>query len=89
MLLAKDLLNYIKYTKHYELKFVRGPNKLKIMGYTDSDWAQDNDFHSISGYLFKLYKFSAAISWRSTKQKLYQEDAVSSRHDGMLYMQSH
>ena len=43
----------------------------KFFGYSDSDWASDNnDRQSVSGYAFKCNPLSALVSWRSGKQTL-------------------
>ena len=70
MNIALGVLNYLEYTKHHDLKYVRSDEPLQIVGYTDSDWARSKDYHSISGYCFKLNKYSALISWKSEKQTL-------------------
>ena len=45
-----------------------GANNLDLCGYTDADWAGDQDSaRSTSGYVFTLN--GGAISWKSTKQK--------------------
>ena len=47
---------------------LRGKEHIKLMRYTDSDWANDPDqCHSISGYLFTLG--GGTISWSSKKKK--------------------
>ena len=68
--IAREVLNYLEYTKHYDLKYVRSPEKLQLFGYSYSDWARHSDFHSISGYCLKLNRYSALISWKSSKQTL-------------------
>ena len=70
MNLARGVLGYLANTLHYDLKYVKADGTLKLYGYSDSDWASDNDRQSISGYAFKLNPPSALISWRSGKQNL-------------------
>ena len=70
MKIATGVLRYLKHTAHYDLKYVRSEEPLKIIGYSDSDFASDNDRRSFSGYGFKLNENSALISWRSCKQNL-------------------
>ena len=70
MQLARGVLKYLKGTQHYDLKYVKSDEPLTIYGYSDSDWASDNDYQSVSGYAFKMSNQSALISWRSGKQTL-------------------
>ncbi|CAL4153968.1 unnamed protein product, partial [Meganyctiphanes norvegica] len=69
MSLARGVLRYLKYTMHYDLKYVKA-NDLLITGYSDANFANDLDYKSVSGYAFKLNEASALISWRSSKQTL-------------------
>ena len=62
--MAKQVLRYLKGTYNRCLKFVKGP-QLKLVGYSDSDWAMSDDKRSISGYAFKLCDESSLISWKS------------------------
>lgn len=62
---AIRILQYLNATKHFCLTL--GGNDLKLVGYSDSDWAEDRDNRrSISGYTFRVG--SGAISWKSQKQ---------------------
>ena len=70
MNIAMGVLRYLKYTLHYELKFVKSKENLNIYGFTDSDFAASADRKSTSGYCFGLIQNSALISWRSKNQKL-------------------
>ena len=70
MKIAMGVLKYLKYTIHYELKYVKSNDNLHIYGYADSDFASSPDRKSISGYCFSLIKDSALISWKSKKQTL-------------------
>lgn len=59
------VLKYLKFTVEYKLYFHYTSSN--IIGYADSDWANDvQDRKSISGYCFKL--FGNPISWSSKKQ---------------------
>ena len=49
--LAKQVLRYLKGTPCRPLRFMKG-SQLKLMGYSDSDWAMSSDRRSISGYAF-------------------------------------
>lgn len=66
-LALKRVLRYLSGTRSYGLTY-RGPHeKLAILGYTDSNWAEDvDDAKSTAGYVFKIS--GAAISWCSRKQ---------------------
>ena len=44
--MAKQVLRYLKGTYDRRLKFVKGP-QLKLVGYSDSDWAMSDDRRSI------------------------------------------
>ena len=63
---AKRILRYLKKTKHYCLKYVKG--KAELVGYVDSDWASNIiDRRSYTGYCFVMS--GSAISWESRKQR--------------------
>lgn len=63
--LAKRVLQYIKGTKSYGIKYMR--NKQKLVAYTDSDWAGDvEDRRSQSGSVLTLA--GGAVTWKSKKQ---------------------
>jgi hypothetical protein len=69
---TKQLLAYLKGTPDFGLRFrrvgSRGPES-KIVGWSDSDWAQDPDNRSsTSGYVF-MYA-GGAVSWGSKKQPI-------------------
>ena len=68
--LARSVLRYLKYTLDYDLKYVKTEGELRLYGYSDSDWASDNDRQSVSGYAFKCNPLSGLVSWRSGKQTL-------------------
>ena len=61
---VKRVFRYLKTTKNYELTF--GLNNNGLHGYTDADHATQQHYHSISGYVFKM--FGGAISWSAKKQ---------------------
>jgi hypothetical protein len=63
---AKHVLRYLFATQNYKLRF-GAIDDCDIFGYSDSDWAADqNDRRSTTGYAF-LY-VGGAISWASKKQ---------------------
>ena len=45
--MAKQVLRYLKSTYDRRLKFVKGP-QLKLVGYSDSDWAMSDDRRRLS-----------------------------------------
>ena len=64
---TKQVLCYLKGTSNYSL-ILWGKEPVHLMGYMDSDWANDPNQHcSISGYLFTLG--GGAVSWSSKKQQ--------------------
>ena len=70
MNIARGVLKYLKYTIHYDLKYVDTQDELRVFGYSDSDFASSADRRSISGYCFKLNPNSALIAWKTKKQTL-------------------
>jgi hypothetical protein len=65
---AKRVMRYLQETKDYGLTY-RYTDHLKVVGYSDSDFARCVDSRkSTSGYIFLLA--GGAISWRSSKQTI-------------------
>ena len=63
LIAAKHVLRYLKGTTEQSLKFKKGADTLKLIGYCDSDWAGDVvDRRSMSGYGFHLLKEGPLIS---------------------------
>lgn len=67
---AKHVLRYLKGTMNKCLKFTRSQDELKLIGYSDSDWAGSNDRKSTSGYAFTLNSDGPLISYKSKKQNV-------------------
>ena len=66
--IAKQTLRYLKGTKSHKLRYTKQANdQFKILGFSDSDWANSEDRYSISGIAFK-FGDSQLISWKSKKQ---------------------
>ena len=66
---AKHVLRYLKGTTEQSLKFRKGKDSLKLVGFCDSDWAGDVvDRRSMSGYGFQLLNGGPLVSWRCRKQ---------------------
>ena len=76
LLALKRLLRYLKQTSRYVLEYhsIASTKKFSLAslilhGYSDSDWAGDQEQRrSTGGYIFLLAH--AAISWKSQKQRL-------------------
>lgn len=63
---AKRVLRYLKQTRNYYLYLGAGEDQM-LLGYTDSDWADDIETRrSTSGFVFLLG--DGAISWASRRQ---------------------
>ena len=68
-ILLKQVLRYIKGTHHYTLHFTKSKSDLKLLGYSDSDWAScDENRRSFTGYCFQLCDNGPVVSWKSRKQ---------------------
>jgi len=63
---AKRILRYVKGTLNQGLLFRKGGD-MKLVGFTDSDWAGDSSRKSTSGYVFLLN--GTPVSWSSRLQK--------------------
>ena len=64
---AVQVVHYLKGTRDLHLT-LGGNNKINLLGYMDSDWANCLDTRrSISGYCYTLG--SGLISWNAKKQK--------------------
>jgi hypothetical protein len=64
---AVRVVRYLKGTRDLELT-LGGANDIKIVGFTDSDWANCPDTRrSVGGYMFTLG--SGPISWQSRRQR--------------------
>jgi Reverse transcriptase (RNA-dependent DNA polymerase)/GAG-pre-integrase domain len=64
---AVRVVRYLRGTRDLELT-LGGANPIKILGFTDSDWANCPDTRrSVGGYLFSLG--SGPISWQSRRQR--------------------
>ena len=66
---AKRVLRYLKSTAGAKLVFPSSKASDSLIGYTDSDFANDKaDRKSQGGYVFHLH--GGPISWQSRKQRL-------------------
>ena len=69
LLAAKRILHYLQGTRLFGLFYKKG-QKINLFGFTDSDYAGDQDDHrrSTSGYVFMFG--TRVISWLSKKQPI-------------------
>jgi len=64
---VKRVLRYLKGTAHFGLAFGGPKQGLDLIGWTDSDWAQDPDSRrSVGGFVFDVA--GGSVSWSSKKQ---------------------
>jgi transposase InsO family protein len=80
-LAAKRILRYLKGTINLGMFYRKQENNLKLVAFTDSDYAGDlDDRRSTSGFVFKLG--AGAISWASKKtascRSLYHRGGIHS-----------
>ncbi|XP_017632590.1 uncharacterized mitochondrial protein AtMg00810-like [Gossypium arboreum] len=79
---VKRVLRYIKGTLSYGLQFSRSED-LKLIGYTDSDWAGlKDDMKSTSGYAFTLG--SAMFCWSLKKQNVVPQSTAEAEYMVLL-----
>ena len=65
----KHVLRYLQGTKDLFLTFRKCESAMCLVGYSDSDWAGNEDHRkSTSGFCFKLNESSACVSWLSRVQ---------------------
>ena len=68
LLAANRILRYLQGTRDFGLFYKKG-EKLELFGFTDSDYAGDqDDRRSTSGYVFMLA--TGVVSWSSKKQQI-------------------
>ena len=69
LITAKHVLRYLKGTMGYELYFRKSDSELRLIAYSDADWASSlGDRHSTTGYCFNLVENEPLIAWKSKKQ---------------------
>ena len=64
---AKHVLRCLKGTKSQSLVFRKLP-KLKLQGFSDSDWGNLEHRKSVSGYFFIMSTNSDMVCWKSRKE---------------------
>lgn len=72
---AKRTLRYLKGTINLGLHY---STKDKLVGYSDSSYAETKDRKSIGGYCFM--QAGAAITWRSTKQDIVAQSSMEAEY---------
>jgi hypothetical protein len=83
MTAAKRVLQYLKATKHLRIHFRPDSDDADLVGYTDSDWANDKiDRKSIGSYVF-LFN-GGPISWQSRKQKMIATSTYEAEYTAFL-----
>ncbi|PIK35794.1 hypothetical protein BSL78_27381 [Apostichopus japonicus] len=66
---AKHVLRYLKGTIDHKLCFKKSSQPLRLLAYSDSDWASSvEDRRSTTGYCFSLTGDGPLVSWKSKKQ---------------------
>ncbi|KAL0455815.1 UNVERIFIED_CONTAM: Retrovirus-related Pol polyprotein from transposon TNT 1-94 [Sesamum latifolium] len=84
---AKKVMRYLQGTKDYMLMYRRTEN-LKVVGYSDSDFAGCVDSRkSTFGYIFMIA--SGAVSWRSAKQTLIAASTMEAEFVSCFEATSH
>jgi hypothetical protein len=73
---AKRIFRYLKGTKDLEL--VYNNQQQQLVGYSDASYAEDKDRKSVGGYVFK--QAGAAVTWRSTKQKIVSQSSMEAEY---------
>lgn len=76
---AKRILRYLKKTKHYCIKYVKGNSEL--LGFADADWANGTDRKSFTGYCFVLS--GGVVSWESRKQRTVALSSMEAEYMAM------
>jgi hypothetical protein len=65
--MARQILYYLRAYPQYALQYPKGKD-LKVTGYSDSSWGNNEDYSSITGFLFLVG--GALITWSSKKQSV-------------------
>ena len=65
--MAKQILKYLKNTKHLCIRYCCGKGILKLSRYMDSDWGGSENCRSMSEYILLLV--GRPVSWLSKRQQ--------------------
>src|SRR5579859_4230130 len=76
--LAKYVLNYLKSTKDLLIRYTGGTTGKGLHGYANSSWGDQEDRHSMSGYVFLLA--NTPISWCTRKQKTIAQSTTEAEY---------
>ncbi len=80
---VKHILRYLNSTSHYELTF-DGNCELTLHGYSDADWAGDEDTRrSYSGYT--IYLGNSLISWSCNQQSITAQSTTEAEYIALSY----
>ncbi|KAA0039316.1 retrovirus-related Pol polyprotein from transposon TNT 1-94 [Cucumis melo var. makuwa] len=72
---AKRVIRYVKGTSDFGVKFTRGKEYFKLIGFSNNDWGGSvDDMRSTSGYCFTLG--SGIFSWSSKKQEIVAQSTT-------------
>jgi hypothetical protein len=78
---ALHVLRYLKETRNYCIIYYRSSSVpiIDILGYSDADWASDEDDRkSYTGYVFLIY--GSAVSWTTHKQSTVAFSSMESEY---------
>lgn len=78
MSVAVSALSYLSGTLWTGLKYTKGP--IELIGYTDSDFAEDVSRKSTGGYVFFLRPSDSPISWKSKLQTLVARSVTEAEY---------
>ncbi len=85
---VKHVMRYLKGTIDLELCYKKSDEKLKLVAYSDADWASDlNDRRSTTGYCFSLTQDGPLISWKSKKQSTVALSTCEAEYKSMYLVQ--
>jgi hypothetical protein len=78
------LLKYLSNTRDYQIRYAGGTEDLKLLGYSDTDYAADDATRkSTNGYIFILN--GGAISWSSKLQRSVTTSTTEAEYTGLSY----
>jgi len=78
---AKHVLRYLKGTLNDGVTYRIEEGGLCLEGYSDADWAGDPETRrSTTGYLFRLGSNTAAVTWRSQRQKTIAHSSAEAEY---------
>jgi hypothetical protein len=76
---VKRVLRYLKGTADFGLTFGGSGEGVDLIGWTDSDWAQDTDSrHSVGSFVFDVA--GGSVSWSSKKQPMVALSTVEAEY---------